>query len=90
MANPAFAFLTVTRFDLSGGTPPNPQQIQISYQGVISDGTNQLDFASSFPYDNTLSQTVNLNSAKDALIAAVADLGYTLTRVNIKFNLQMN
>jgi hypothetical protein len=89
MANPAFAFLTVTRFDSTTGS--NPQQIQISYQGVIGDGIQQLDFASSFMYDNTLSQSVNLSKAKDALIAAAAGLGFVgLTKPNVKMNIQFN
>lgn len=88
MANPAFAFLTTTRFDI--GPPANPQQITVSYQGIIGDGVNQLDFASTFIYDNTLSQTMNLNAAKDQLIALVATQFPGLTRTNIKFNLQFN
>lgn len=88
-ANPAFAFMTVTRFD--PGPPANPQQIEISYQGVIGDGVQQLDFAGSFIYDNTLSQSVNLSNAKDALIVQAASLGFPgLTKPNTQINIQFN
>lgn len=88
MANPAFAFMTVNRFD---SLAANPQQIQISYQGVIGDGVSQLDFAGTFVYDNTLSQSVNLSNAKDALIAEAATLGFPgLTKPNTKINIQFN
>lgn len=89
MANPAFAFLTVTRFDSE--PLENPQQIAVSYQGVIGDGVSQLDFASSFTYDNTLNQQQNLSNAKDALLTWAQANGFPgLTKQNVKFNVQFN
>jgi hypothetical protein len=84
----SFAFLQTVRFDI--GPPERPEQCVVSLQDIVGDGVQQLDFTTTFIWDNTLSQSVNLSNAKDQIIALVAPLGFVLTKPNMKINLQLN